>query len=62
MWNLIRQNRIVDERQKTKVRYNLVTYQEHELHLRRLNSVKATIDIRKPVKPSFIKTNMKREL
>ncbi|CDW72308.1 UNKNOWN [Stylonychia lemnae] len=50
---MVRQNRIIDEREKTR---------DHYLHVSRLMSIKPSVDVKKPVKPTCIKNKLKKEL
>jgi hypothetical protein len=54
MWNLVRQNRLVDEREKIK---------EHAMHVERLRRAKGSLDLKqlKPKKPLHLKMNFKKE-
>ncbi len=53
MWNLIRSNRLIDEREKIK---------DHSLHVDRLRHAKASLDINiPPKKPAHLKLNFKKE-
>ena len=53
MWTQAKSNRIVYEREKVK---------DHVMHIERLRSIKPTIQITRPKKPSHLKTNAKREM
>ena len=53
MWTQAKSNRIIYEREKVK---------DHVMHMERLRSIKPTIQISRPKKPSHLKTNAKREM
>ena len=53
MWTQASANRIITDREKVK---------DHVMHIERLRSIKPTIHITKPRKPSHLKTNAKREM
>ena len=53
MWNQTRSNRLIGERERVK---------EHIMHIQRLRSVKPSIDMKRPPKPTHISNNYKKEM
>jgi hypothetical protein len=53
MWNQTRSNRIIGEREKIK---------EHIMHIQRLRSIKPSIDMKKPPRPTHVMNNYKKEM
>ena len=74
MFAQTKSNRIIYEREKVKVSLHwaplsnctmiltLLGGQDHVMHIERLRSIKPTIQITRPKKPSHLKTNAKREM
>jgi hypothetical protein len=52
MWNMSFSNRICNEHNKIR---------EHKLHLERIITTKPVIDVKEPIKPSFLQFKAKKE-
>lgn len=53
MWSQNRPNRLIGERERVK---------EHIMHIQRLRSIKPSVDMKPPPKPTHIKNNYKKEM